>query len=152
MRWAPAVGFLPLAAVAALVAALLVGCGAAARSASPDFSVLVFSKTAEYRHPSIPDGAAAVERLGGENGLAVEATESAARFTDQDLRRYDAVVFLNTTGDVLDAEQQAAFERYVRTGGGYAGVHAAATEYDWSGTAGSSGPISRATPGFRRLR
>jgi cytochrome c len=131
---------------------LLVGCGAAARSSSPDFSVLVFSKTAEYRHPSIPDGVAAEQWPGRENGFAVEATESAARFTDQDLRRYDAVVFLNTTGDVLDAEQQAAFERYVRTGGGYAGVHAAATEYDWSGTAGSSGPISRATPGFRRLR
>ena len=82
--------------------------------------------------PSIPDGVAAVQWLGRENGFAVEATESVALFTDEDLRRYDAVVFFNTTGDVLDAEQQAAFERYVRAGGGYAGVHAAAdTEYDW---------------------
>jgi hypothetical protein len=132
MRWAPTVGFLPLAVVVALVAVFLVGCGAATRSASPDFPVLVFSKTAEYRHPSIPDGVAAVQWLGRENGFAVEATESAALFTDDDVRRYDAVVFFNTTGDVLDAEQQAAFERYVRAGGGYAGVHAAAdTEYDW---------------------
>jgi hypothetical protein len=74
------------------------------RSASPGSSVLVFSKTAEYRHPSIPDGVAAVERLGRENGFAVEATEGTVRFTDEDLRRYGAVVFLNTTGDVLNAE------------------------------------------------
>ena len=93
--------FLSLAVVVALVAVFLVGCGAATRAASPDFSVLVFSKTAEYRNPSIPDGVAAVQWLSRENGFAVEATESAALFTDEDLRRYDAVVFLNTTGDGL---------------------------------------------------
>jgi len=147
MRWAPTVGFLPLAVVVALVAVFLVGCGAATRSASPDFSVLVFSKTAEYRHPSIPDGVAAVQWLGRENVFAVEATESAALFTDEDLRRYDAVVFFNTTGDVLDAEQQAAFERYVRAGGGYAGVHAAAdTEYDWEWYGGLVGAYFESHP------
>ena len=42
------------------------------------------------------------------------------------------MVWLSTTGDVLDADQQAAFERYIRAGGGYVGVHAASdTEYDW---------------------
>ena len=47
-------------------------------------------------------------------------------------RRYAAVVWLSTTGDVLDGAQQAAFRRYIRRGGGYAGVHAAAdTEYGW---------------------
>ena len=135
--------------VAALVAAFLVGCGAATRSANPDFSVLVLSKTAEYRHPSIPDGVAAVELLGRENGFAVEATESAARFTDEDLRRYDTVVFLNTTGDVLDAEQQAAFERYVRAGGGYTRVHAATdTEYDWEWYGGLVGAYFESHPRF----
>jgi len=115
--------------------------------------VLVFSKTAEYRNPSIPDGVAAVERLGRENGFAVEATESAARFTDEDLELYDAVVFLNTTGDVLDAEQRDAFERYVRTGGGYAGVHAAAdTEYDRDWYGGLVGPTSTVVTGSRRRR
>jgi cytochrome c len=115
--------------------------------------VLVFSKTAEYRHPSISDGVAAVERLGRENEFAVEATENAARFTEEDLWRYGAVVFLNTTGDVLDAEQQDAFERYVRTGGGYAGVHAAAdTEYDRDWYGGLVGPTSRVVPGARRRR
>ena len=37
-----------------------------------------------------------------------------------------------TTGDVLDEAQQAAFERYIRAGNGYAGVHSASdTEYNW---------------------
>jgi type 1 glutamine amidotransferase len=97
-----------------------------------EFSVLVFSKTAGFRHSSIPDGIAAVEKLGREHGFSVTATEDAAQFTDENLRRHKAVIFLNTTGDVLDAGQQAAFERYMRGGGGYAGVHSASdTEYDW---------------------
>jgi type 1 glutamine amidotransferase len=93
--------------------------------------VLVFSRTAGFRHASIPDGVAAVRRLGAANGFGVDATEDAALFTDENLARYDAVIWLSTTGDVLDAGQQAAFERYIR-GGGYVGIHAAAdTEYDW---------------------
>ena len=52
-------------------------------------------------------------------------------FNDAALAHYDAVVFLSTTGDPLNATQQAAFERYIRGGGGYVGIHAAAdTEYD----------------------
>ncbi|QGV77676.1 ThuA domain-containing protein [Streptomyces ficellus] len=94
--------------------------------------VLVFSKTAGFRHDSIPAGIAALKELGASSDITVDATETAAQFTTSNLARYDAVVFLSTTGDVLDAEQQKAFENYVATGGGYAGIHAAAdTEYDW---------------------
>lgn len=94
--------------------------------------VLVFSKTAGFRHDSIADGIAAIRALGAENGFRVEATEDASVFTLANLRRCSAVVFLNTTGDVLDAAQQAAFERFVRRGGGFVGVHSAAdTEYEW---------------------
>jgi glucose/arabinose dehydrogenase len=95
-------------------------------------TVLVFSKTAGFRHDSIPDGIKAIQELGAENHFGVEATEDAAAFTDANLKRFSAVVWLSTTGDVLDADQQAAFERYVKAGGGYVGVHAASdTEYDW---------------------
>ncbi|WP_091620563.1 ThuA domain-containing protein [Amycolatopsis saalfeldensis] len=95
-------------------------------------TVLVFSKTAGFRHDSIPDGIKAIQELGAENHFGVEATEDAAAFTDANLQRFSAVVWLSTTGDVLDADQQAAFERYVKAGGGYVGVHAASdTEYDW---------------------
>ncbi|MFL6124918.1 ThuA domain-containing protein [Actinophytocola sp.] len=97
-----------------------------------DTTVLVFSKTAGFRHDSIPDGLAAIQTLGEQNGFHVEATEDAGAFTPDNLSRFAAVVFLSTTGDVLDADQQTAFENYINAGGGYAGVHAAAdTEYDW---------------------
>ena len=94
--------------------------------------VLVFSRTKGFRHTSIPDGVAAVTALGARHGFDVEATEDAAVFTDQQLGRFAAVVFMMTTGDVLDGEQQAAFERFIRAGRGFVGVHSATdTEYDW---------------------
>jgi glucose/arabinose dehydrogenase len=94
--------------------------------------VLVFSKTAGFRHDSIPEGIAAIQQLGQQNNFEVFATEDAGAFTDENLDQYAAVVWLSTTGDVLDNDQQAAFERYINDGGGYAGVHAASdTEYDW---------------------
>jgi type 1 glutamine amidotransferase len=94
--------------------------------------VLVFSRTKGFRHASIPDGVAAVTALGAGHGFAVESTEDPAVFTDQSLGRFAAVVFMLTTGDVLDSAQQAAFERYIRAGRGFVGVHSATdTEYDW---------------------
>jgi cytochrome c len=94
--------------------------------------VLVFSKTAGFRHSSIGVGLAAIRKLGQENGFSVDATEDAGAFTSKNLARYRAVVFLNTTGDVLDAAQQDDFERYIQAGGGYVGIHSATdTEYDW---------------------
>ncbi|GAB4416320.1 MAG: hypothetical protein OHK0039_25620 [Bacteroidia bacterium] len=94
--------------------------------------LLVFSKTKGFRHQSIPDGQQAFFKLAGENGWIVDTTENSEVFTDENLSRYSAVVFLNTTGDVLDNRQQASFERYIQAGGGYVGVHAATdTEYDW---------------------
>jgi len=97
-----------------------------------EFHALVFSKTAAFRHDSIPAGIAAIEQLGEEHNFAVDATEDATAFNDTNLANYDVVIWLSTTGDVLNDQQQAAFERYIQGGGGYAGVHAAAdTEYDW---------------------
>ncbi|MFJ1805944.1 MULTISPECIES: ThuA domain-containing protein [unclassified Streptomyces] len=112
--------------------------------------VLVFSKTAGFRHDSIPDGVRAMRELGATGGFGVDATEDAAAFTPVNLRRYDAVVFLSTTGDVLDAAQQAAFEGYVRHGGGYVGVHAAAdTEYDWAFYGGLVGAWFQSHPAIQ---
>ncbi|WP_341838202.1 ThuA domain-containing protein [Chitinophaga pollutisoli] len=94
--------------------------------------LLVFSKTAGFRHDCIPDAKIAMLKLGAENGYEVDTTEDASKFTAQNLSRYKAVVFLNTTGNVLDDAQQSALEGYIRKGGGYAGIHAATdTEYDW---------------------
>jgi cytochrome c len=104
------------------------------RERDPDarFRILVFSKTAAFRHSSIDEGVAAIRKLGAENQFQVDASEESSIVTDENLALYDAVVFLSTTGDVLNAEQQAAFERYIQAGGGYVGIHAASdTEYTW---------------------
>ncbi|TDD70029.1 PKD domain-containing protein [Jiangella aurantiaca] len=129
-----------LAGVVGMLAGLLTVVGgqaarapeAAAHPGHGGYSILVFSKTAAFRHDSIPAGIAAIQQLAAEHEFSVTATEDAAAFTDENLAQYDAVVWLSTTGDVLNDEQQAAFERYIQAGGGYAGIHAASdTEYDW---------------------
>lgn len=94
--------------------------------------VLVFTRTAGFRHDSIPDGVAAIRALGAQYGFGVDHSEDPSLFTDVRLALYRAVVFLSTSGHVLEADQQAAFERYIRNGGGFVGIHAASdTEYDW---------------------
>jgi type 1 glutamine amidotransferase len=96
------------------------------------FSVLVFSKTAGFRHDSIPAGIAALSALGEQDNFRVDATEDDTAFTDDNLAKYRVVVFLSTTGEVLNSSEQAAFERFIRRGGGFVGVHAATdTGYDW---------------------
>jgi type 1 glutamine amidotransferase len=124
--------------LAALVAALATVPLAAAEADrggghARHFRALVFTKTAEFRHTEcIPEGRAAIGRMARRRDFDVAATEDAGAFTAANLARYDVVVFLCTTGDVLDDAQQAAFARYIRRGGGYAGIHAASdTEYDW---------------------
>lgn len=94
--------------------------------------ILVFSKTAGFYHESIPAGIEALQKLGAENGFKVDTTKDASWFTDSRLKKYKVVVFLSTTQNVLSADQQVAFERYIQAGGGFVGIHAAAdTEYEW---------------------
>ncbi len=98
----------------------------------PSPSILVFSKTAGFRHSSIAKGIQTIKELAAEFQGKVEATEDASAFSTANLQRFDVVVFLCTTGDILNPEQQSAFEGYIRAGGGYVGVHSATdTEYDW---------------------
>ena len=116
-------------AITLLAASLLTGVTTVLAQAP---RVLVFSKTAGFRHTSIVEGVETFRELGEAYGWEVDWTEDAARFTDETLDDYAAVVFMSTTGDVLDSLQQGAFERYVGKGRGFVGVHAAAdTEYDW---------------------
>ncbi|SHK98742.1 Glucose/arabinose dehydrogenase, beta-propeller fold [Chitinophaga jiangningensis] len=95
--------------------------------------ILVFTKTAAFRHASIPAGIAAFQnKIASDLNIIVDTTEDASKFNEDTLSQYAAVVFLNTTGDVLDNYQEADFERYIQAGGGFVGVHAGTdTEYDW---------------------
>src|ERR1700730_2871485 len=100
------------------------------RSGKP--RVLVFSKTAGFRHSSIPNGKAAIQKLGEQNGFDVDTTENANMINEYSLKKYSAVIFLHTTGDILNNYQEADFERYIQAGGNYVGIHAASdAEDDW---------------------
>jgi type 1 glutamine amidotransferase len=105
----------------------------AAHAETEQFSVLLFSKTAGWHHESILAGVEAIRKLGELHDFNVFWTEDANRvFKDEELKKYKVVIFLSTTGDILNDEQQAAFERYIKAGGGFVGIHAAAdTEYGW---------------------
>jgi type 1 glutamine amidotransferase len=117
----------------------------------PDFRVLLFSRTAGFRHASIPAAVSALTELGATAGYAAEATEDPAAFSADNLARFKVVVFLLTTGDVLDDAQQAAFEAWIGGGGGYLGVHSAAdTEYDWPFYGALVGAYFKAHPTVQR--
>jgi type 1 glutamine amidotransferase len=106
--------------------------GATDGDASATFRVLLFSRTAGFRHASIPTALAQLMDLQASGGYVAEATEDPTQFSPENLARFQVVVFLLTTGDVLDDDQQAAFEAWIAAGGGYVGVHSAAdTEHDW---------------------
>ncbi|WP_290798602.1 ThuA domain-containing protein [Flavihumibacter sp. UBA7668] len=96
-------------------------------------SVLVFSKTTGgYRHASIEAGKKMFMQTGVERGYQVDTTENSGIFTAEGLKKYQGIVFLNTRGDILDSLQQLAFQQFIRSGGGFTGIHAATTtEYDW---------------------
>ncbi len=95
--------------------------------------VLIFSKTAGFRHSSIPYCSKAIQQMGIDNGFEVDTTENANNFNEANLKKYSVVVFNSTTGNVLSEPQQIAFERYIQAGGAFLGIHAAAdTEYDWA--------------------
>lgn len=97
-----------------------------------DIKLLVFSRTTSFRHESIAAGKKAILSLGREHGFAVDTTENSDVFDEKSLKNYNVVVFLNTTGDVLNDQQQLELNRWVQAGGGFVGIHAAAdTEYDW---------------------
>lgn len=100
--------------------------------AQTKINVLVFSKTAAFRHQSIEAGKTALAKMAKEKGFGVSFSEDASQFTEANLKKFNTVIFLNTTGDILNNEQQASFERYIQAGGGYVGIHAATdTEYEW---------------------
>ena len=93
--------------------------------------ILVFTKTMAFRHKNIPDGIHALRDI-GKSVFVVDQTEDAGAFTTENLKRFCVVVFFSTTGNVLNTEQQKAFEQYIHSGGGFVGIHAASdTEYDW---------------------
>jgi len=124
--------------------------GVGSSSGAGGVSLLVFSRTAEYRHDSIPAGVRALTKLAADRGWSLAATEDASQFSDTGLAAYNAVIFLSTTGNVLDDPEQAAFERFIRAGNGFIGIHSATdTEYDWAWYGGLVGAYFREHPSIQ---
>jgi type 1 glutamine amidotransferase len=107
--------------------------GSAGAGGSPTVpSVLVFSRTAGFRHTSIEPAVTALRALATQRGFNLVATEDSSIFSSSGLQPFNVVMFLLTTGDVLNDAQQAAFEAFIRAGHGFVGVHTATdTEFDW---------------------
>lgn len=125
-------GLLGLSVGAAAAATGAVAAPAGAASRRPH-RIVVFTRTVGYRHASIPTAIKTITELGAANGFGVVATEDPAFFTSARLRNFTAIVFANTVGNVLVPRARQAIQDFVTSGGGWAGVHAAAdTEYDWS--------------------
>src|SRR4029450_8327766 len=124
---------------------------AATGTGPAELRVLVFTRTAGFRHRSIEAGVAAIRGLGRRDGFAVDDSADPARITTPGLAGYRAVVFLSTTGDVLGPDQEAALRRYLQGGGGWVGVHAAAdAEYAWPWYGGLVGAWFRRHPPVQR--
>lgn len=94
--------------------------------------LLVFSKTVGYRHESISSGIKMLYEQSKDQAWIITATEDGGLIHDDILRNIDVAVFLNPSGDALNDEQQAAFERFIKSGKGFVGIHSSADfEYDW---------------------
>ncbi len=102
------------------------------KPAKKEKKILVFAKTNGYHHESIAAGIEAIIKLGQENHFAVDTTTDSLKFNDANLKQYNAIVFLSTTGKVFGEDQEKALQNYIHKGGGYMGIHAAADcEYNW---------------------
>lgn len=96
-------------------------------------NLLVFHKTEKFHHKSIADGIAALQKMAVAKHFRVTFSENSSLFTPRNLAQFDVIMFLNTTGNILNDSQQNAMEGFIRKGGGFVGVHAAA-DTEWRGS------------------
>ena len=96
-------------------------------------NILVFSKTEAFRHKSIPAGIKFMTELADKNNWNITFSEDSNEFEDENLKQYNVLVFLNTTGDIFNDNQKKALKTYMANGNGFVGIHAASnTEMEWS--------------------
>ncbi|MDB4583580.1 ThuA domain-containing protein [Draconibacterium sp.] len=95
-------------------------------------NILVFSKTSGFRHASISSGLKMLYDNSRKQNWIITATEDASLLRDEFLARFDVAVFLNPTGDAICDMGQEAFEKFMKKGKGFVGIHAASDcEYEW---------------------
>ena len=119
-----------------LICFSILALGGYAQNDKPNFEksihVLVFTKTAGYRHESISSGLKMLYDLSEKENWVITATENAQLLRDDFLSNFDVAVFLNPTGDAICEAGQESFEKWMDSGKGFVGIHAASDfEYDW---------------------
>jgi uncharacterized protein len=104
------------------------------RQQKEGMNVLVFTRTAGFYHASKPNAMKALYEIAHDNQWRITFTEDSTFFTQKELSKYNAVVFLLTTGNnLLNDEGRLALQHYVEGGGGFVGIHTATdTEYKWA--------------------
>jgi len=110
-----------------LLCLMLIASRAPSLQAQEKPRVLVYVKVTGYAHASIPDGIKAVEKIAAENNFIADTTSKNTDFTEDNLKRYAAIVFISTNANTLDTAQRIEFERYIEAGGGFMGIHGAST-------------------------
>jgi len=100
--------------------------------AQKQFKALLITTTKGWHHESLHSGVLAVKELGVKNFFDVVVFENPNGFTDEYVKQFQVIIFLNTTGDIFDSTQQKVMERFIQAGKGYVGIHSASdTEYGW---------------------
>lgn len=95
-------------------------------------NVLIFSKTKAFRHECIEPGTIALESYFKGHGINCSHSEDSSVISEEKLKPFDAIIFFQTSGNILDSNQQTALRKFIQSGKGFVGIHSAAdTEYDW---------------------
>lgn len=96
------------------------------------FKALIVTTTNGWHHESLHYGVIALEELATKNFFDAEVYQDPKSFNDSFLKKFQVIIFLCTTGDVLNPDQQKVLERFIQSGKGFVGIHSASdTEYDW---------------------
>jgi len=112
-----------------------------------EFSILVITETKGFVHKSIDAGLDLIKLLGDSNKFNVYSSSTSDIITVENLENISSIIFLNTTGDILDLAQQQVMEQFIRSGKGFVGIHSATdTEYDWEWYGGLVGAYFKNHP------
>jgi len=121
----------------ALLASLVSG-AVSIRAESP--KVLIYTRngpTADgkkgFVHDNIAACTAMLQQLGKDNGFATDVSDKPEVFTDANLKQYRVIIFANSNNEAFATEEQkVAFQKFIRSGGGFVGIHSACgSERKW---------------------
>ena len=97
-------------------------------------SILVYTKNGEgYVHDNIDNCVKMFQKIGAEHGYEIIHSDDPSIMNEDQLQKFDAIVFANSNNEGFDNDQQRlAFQKYIMSGGGFMGIHSASgSERQW---------------------